>query len=480
MPVARAAARRLLPVGHFPFLRRYGLRDVPGVPGGEIMRSAVVVPLVLLALAGCHPPPPLCAVEAAEAIESQAAPKSESLEARIYFDATYSMAGFVASGYRGHYVRVLHMLDGAISEEWPGARVRLFHFGNGAPEELGGGRLEPLQTGFYHFPDTDIRRVIEDSDTSGLTVIVTDLFQTDTDVTTVANALIGKQVKAGLAIGVAGVMADFDGMVYDVGIDRLKFQYTGPRPFYLLALGKHADVEAFFRALEGDGLGADPDAHFLIFAPYLLRKLPDVDTAPLRGTQRMDAVKSLAQAGPGSMYVRQFRILGGTKEALWRTYLPLDLNPYRVKISLSSIDPESAIQKPIQKFVGCKPVAAEEMARAVSIEGLQIRHGRGGPKEDSAYQLGFGMKVDSTAMVENTIYRVEVKLAPKAEENLLPDWVGNWDMDVTRIDAWHSHPETFDGRTTLNLKSFLTTLWRASVASHKPALAHFYCYLKRV
>src|SRR5262249_18433968 len=136
-------------------------------------------------------------------------------------------------------------------------------------------------------------------------------------------------------------------VVYDVGVDRGHFAFDGPRPFYVLVLGKYGDVEAYLQSLEADELGDNPNAHFLIVSPFAVRGLPKFNKTALRETTQLDSVNELVAPGRSSDYLQQFRVLRGADAAFFRAVTPLELSPYRMSISLKSEDlkPQITVQK---------------------------------------------------------------------------------------------------------------------------------------
>ena len=91
--------------------------------------------------------------------------------------------------------------------------------------------------------------------------------------------------------------------------------------------------------------------------------------------------------------------------------------------------------------------------------------------------LTFKAKINAKELQKGDIYRYEVIIKPKSY--LLPDWISQWDMDVTKLQEWNQGKEKFNGSTTLNLMRFLTDFSRTNMQVHKPKIAHFYCYVKR-
>lgn len=464
-PCAPAAGRAAVPDG-----------VSVGVLAGEVsrMRLSIVVSVCALVLTGCDR---RVRAPAPEPITAHPQPKSDAIEADIFYDATPSMKGFTAGGDGAFYARVIRKLESALNKEWPAAPVRLLRFGSRVQEWPTGDRLAPLRPAFYEakpgFAETHLNLAIDEASTSRLTVIITDLFQTDTDVTRVTRQIVEKFVVAGLAIGIVGIRSDFDGTVFDVGIDRERFPYKGLRPFYVLVLGGQADVGAYLRALEADELGASPETHFLMLSPHLLRALPEVGRAAQ--TARLDEVDWLVAKGPSHQFVRQFRILRDATDASFRTSFSLDLCPYRMGIETSAMQPEVTAQT----VVSGKLAAASEMVHSFKIADVAVQGRSAGPKQETGYELQLGVNLNTSAMLRNTIYRLEVKLVPPAGAYLTPLWVREWDMDVTRIPQWKRDPRTFDGSTTLNLGRLINDIWQATVQRHKPRLAHFFCYLTK-
>lgn len=429
--------------------------------------------VLVLAAGGCarrvQSPP-------AEAIQSRVEAKSARLNADVFYDATPSMRGFTAGGEGASYVRVIRKLESAVNKEWPGAEVKLFAFGSTVSRLPDQDRLAPLRSDFYKATagtvDTFIDRAIERADPANLTIITTDLFQTDTDVTRVTKLLIDKYVRARMALGILGLKAGFTGEVYDVGIERRTFHYEGPRPFYVLVLGKYSDVEGYFQSLEADELGNNSDAHFLILSPYILHALPVMRRAALRDTTHLDAINELVIPGQSSDYVQQFRVLKNATTASYRITAPLDLTPFRMAIDTSAVEPRIAVQR----LAGAQFTEAGPSGPALDVKQLQVVQTRG---EKLQRQLGMSIELNTAAMQPGVVYRCDVKLIPSARAYKLPQWVHDWDMDVTRVPAWKADPKSFDGATTLNLARFVEDVWQASVRVNQPLVARFFCYLRK-
>ena len=91
-----------------------------------------------------------------------------------------------------------------------------------------------------------------------LVVIVTDLFQDNRDLTVLVSQIKKHYIQKGYEVGILGLRSEFDGTVYDLGDAPLSYQSTPEnpetfRPFYLLVLGRHADISYYFDRLLANG-----------------------------------------------------------------------------------------------------------------------------------------------------------------------------------------------------------------------------------
>ena len=250
-------------------------------------------------------------------------PVSDKLVARIYFDATLSMQGFVVPGST-HYTRICPYLESVIVSGWRDETVSFFRFGERVESIDRSTYLQAGYESFYEeediFGKTYIEKVIENEaqfvkndietsstpdETAGidandtpqevveadntegqLVVIVTDLFQDDSDITQLIGHLKEKYIKKGHEVGLFGLRSQFDGTVYDIGIGEgssMRYRSTpgNPetfRPFYLLVLGKYADIAHYFDRLIGNGFS---EAETIIFSQYLVSPLVSFDGASI-------------------------------------------------------------------------------------------------------------------------------------------------------------------------------------------------------
>ena len=417
---------------------------------------------------------------------------SDRLVARIYFDATLSMQGFVTPGST-HYTRICPALESAITSGWRDETVSFFRFGE---------RVEPidrntyLQVGDESFYQTDIgirtyiEKIIKNEDSlvkpqmergntlegateidvnnmpeeraeadsieNRLVVIVTDLFQDNGDINRLVPELKEKCIKKGVDVGLFGVRSQFDGTVYDIGSGEgssLRYRSTpgNPetfRPFYLLVLGKHADISHYFDRLIANGF---TEAETIIFSRYLVDPLLSFDKAEIEldNLNRKIINHDYSQAP----HLEQYEIVRNSDPAkifAKIAYNPLshamffDSNRFEVSIIATCADEEETER-------------SREAQDCLEVESTLLEN-----EEGKELSVKFGL----SSSLQSAIYLYEVTLSPNIDTFQVPNWCSEWDMGQER-----------DGARTLNLVNFLRDLSLVTARMHHPKIATFHCYI---
>jgi hypothetical protein len=403
------------------------------------------------------PPPP----DPSDTLE----PVSQKLKARIYIDATVSMEGFVVPGTSTNYAQILQPLETAVVSGWRDAQVEFYKFGAQVSSLPGRTYLKATQRDFYQDSDikkkTLIEEVIDSDDTGGLTVVVSDLFETDADVTLLMTKLKEKYLQKNLAVGVLGIKSQYDGTVYDAGINAYAFSYRSDenpdsfRPFYVLILGKHADVAHYFEQLKSSVLSSFvPEAEFVIFSRHLVNPLSSFEEASMDSIDKIVEVGNLIKPDNQDNRLKQFLIRGNPKTAAFIATLKYTSLPYTMSFNPTELEPEVIAHLCQSNTL----VESLEAKRSFVIEQITL----------SDAGITFQAKLTPTLLSSNGIYCYEVILRPKASAYQMPDWFSAWNMDTTQ-----------EGFKTLNLNRLLSGLWRATVQIHQPKIAKFYCYIKK-
>jgi hypothetical protein len=394
------------------------------------------------------------------------------------------MQGFVAPGSTD-YTRICSYLDSVIVSGWGNEEVKFFRFGEQV-ESIN--RDTYLQVGDESFYQTDIgiktyiEKIIEneyplvkppmegsntlegateidvnnmpeegaeaDSTENRLVVIVTDLFQDNGDINRLVPELKEKCIKKGVDVALFGLRSQFDGTVYDTGIGQAPLPYRSDpndlktfRPFYLLVLGRHADIAYYFDRLKAN----NPDAQTIIFSRYLVSPLlsfEDATTIELKKLNPLDQNPRL----------KRFRIVGDSDPAeisakLKYVSLPhamlFDSNAFEVSISAKD------------KRIG-KTEENPEAAACMEVTSKLNEDGN---------ELSVVFILDSEDLQRDT-YLYEVTLSPDVDAYQAPKWCSDWDMGGER-----------DGSKTLNLVNFVRDLSQVTARMHRPKIAQFHCYI---
>ena len=417
---------------------------------------------------------------------------SDRLVARIYFDATLSMQGFVVPRST-RYTRMYPYLESVIVSGWKDGKIDFFRFGEQVESIDRDTYLKAGSADFYENQnisrETLIQKVIDDEDQfvegkietgktpeaatetstpeastevvapseeikekqteNRLVVIVTDLFQDKSDINLLVTQLKEKYIKNGREVGLFGLRSQFNGMVYDIGIGEAPLRHqsdpTNPetfRPFYLLVLGRHADITHYFDRLKVN----NPDAKMIIFSRYLVSPLLSFDDAEIE-TDNLNS-KTINSDHSQDPRLKQYEIVRGSEPAKISAkmkYVPL---PHAI-----SFDPEVPlkIDKPAPKG------GTEESSEGE--KWLEVKSGL----SENELTVKFTL---SESLTGKAIYLYEVTLSPDIDAYQTPDWCSDWDMGDER-----------NGSKTLNLVNFVSGLSQVTAREHCPKIAKFHFYI---
>ncbi|RKU08035.1 hypothetical protein C6503_23950 [Candidatus Poribacteria bacterium] len=438
--------------------------------------------------------------------------KSARLVAHIYFDATLSMRGFVVPGSTRYTQICYPYLESEIGNGWRDGVAKFFRFGEQVEpidrdaylkvrftefyedtniygetfiekiidyeDRLIGRRMEPgsasnpsedsSETEVNGAPDDSIEGippgevVNEIREEHRLVVIVTDLFQDNSDIILLVNQLREKYIENGLEIGLFGLRSQFDGMVYDTGIGQAPLPHESDpnnpetfRPFYLLVLGRHADIAHYFDLLKAN----NPDAKTIIFSRYLVETLlsfagPSFGDGPQIDLEKFNVFKQdprlkhyqiVENSGPAKISVKQLK------------YDPLPHSMFFDSNTSNLFEPDI-----IAKHAPIGEIERDQNAEnCLKITSMLL-------KENEDNELSVVFSLDWQSLPDNTVYLYEVTLRPGIDKYQAPTWCSDWDMGDER-----------NGAKTLNLVHFVQGLSRATAHVHHPKIATFHCYIKK-
>ncbi len=181
--------------------------------------------------------------------------KTDKLSVDIYLDGTTSMKGF-SKNDQTQYSQFLDQLEASANQAWKNADIQFYKFGTGVKSI---DRFEFLQAKtakeFYQDPDiyekTLIDNAIDKTDDKRLSIVITDLFQDESDVNSMVLSIKQKCFDKNIKMGIALLQSEFDGMVFDVPNYPKGFRHIHTaRPFYVLLFGNYNNMDYMFNALK--------------------------------------------------------------------------------------------------------------------------------------------------------------------------------------------------------------------------------------
>lgn len=195
---------------------------------------------------------------------------SDSLRVDVLVDATVSMNGYTMRG-NSSYVSFLDGLEAAIQDSWRRADIHFFRFGAGAQELSRSAFLKAKSRDFYTEKITGIDRAISCEKPGVISVVVTDLFQSEGDVNAIVAQIKDRCFQRRISAAILGIKSAFDGTVFDARVPAYHYASTADtssyRPFYALMFGDAADLEFLLSSL-ADRLGHGRD--YVMIAPYIV------------------------------------------------------------------------------------------------------------------------------------------------------------------------------------------------------------------
>lgn len=231
--------------------RLYDYINNSAITGGILMKKTILFLLVLscaLALFGCSSkgkgdnkpiPEP----------EIKVLTKTDDIRMDIYLDGTYSMAGYVNYPSSTVYVNAIKEIERTVSSTWRNETIQYIRFGDDFQKLSREQFLGFDKTAFYNQKDTSLQKVVDSMDDNNVSIIVTDLFQTDQDIESLMSSLKKKSfADKSKALAIVGVKSQFNGRIYDIGKNKIAFDYKTTndndsyRPFYFLVTGREDDV----------------------------------------------------------------------------------------------------------------------------------------------------------------------------------------------------------------------------------------------
>ncbi len=373
----------------------------------------------------------------------------EKVDTDIYFDATVSMKGFTTLAADNVYLTLPDLLGdlcGAAGD------VKFYSFGEQIHELDGRSYRQFTTPEVYNEAITAVANVVDRAEPSHLSIIITDLFESDSDWSNVTQKLRDKFFANHLAVAVVGIKNSFHGEIYDVGLNAAHFNYNSYdqpdryRPFYLLVMGRDDVVKNFLRKFN-ERQTLPNDTGYLFLSENLTATASDFSNFELGEVENFYSDDTLAL----DARVKEFGLDSFSAAASfmlnWKYEPPLGGCP----LDLSQVETEVEIFS----------VAGEEWTL------LEKNDVRVSFLKDNRQSESFLIKISLTpekSLAEGKLNFVRIKVMPKEQGYKLPTWVELWSVNVDGA------AKNFDGSKTVNLTRILGSLKDSIFATSRPAL----------
>ncbi|MBR3747888.1 MAG: hypothetical protein IKP64_00695 [Selenomonadaceae bacterium] len=372
---------------------------------------------------------------------------AETFDTDIYFDATVSMRGFTTNPTNNVYVTLPDLLGDLCGNA---GAVNFFGFGEQIFELNGRSYRQFTTPEVYVEAITSVANVVERADTSHLSIIVTDLFESDADWSFVTKKIREKFFAAHLTVAVVGIRNSFAGEIFDVGLSAAKFNYNSfddpnrYRPFYLLILGRDDAVKNFLRKFNERQTLPNDTGYFLLtenlsdadFSTFELSEVENFysdDTLQLDGRIKEFGLDNFADAASFMVNWTYEPPIGAC---------PIDFAQVETLAEIFSVDGENWLPR------------EQNDVRAALL------------KDDRQSDL-FLAKVSLTpekSLSEGKANFVRIKISPTENGLRLPAWVEAWSVNVDGAI------KNFDGSKTINLSRLLGSLKNSQFETSRPKL----------
>ena len=370
----------------------------------------------------------------------------------VYMDATVSMQGYTTLA-NGNLYRTLPDFLTDIGDSM--GEVSFYKFGETVT------KLEGREHRAFSSPTpyteliTAVHNVVDAANEEHLSVIITDLFESDADWSNVTKKLKDKYFAKHLAVAVIGIKNPFYGDIFDVGLNAMKYNYNSGddparfRPFYLIVMGKEQKVREFTELFKSR-VTIQNEMGFMLLSERLTEGAYDFSKA-----EYTDEAKNLYKVTSLKLEdssMREFGISDKKKEVKFS--VPFKYQPI---FGAAAIDMKSAVIE----AQGFAMNEGGEWEKSLNMDEAKVSLENVGENE---YKVHLDFK-PKNLLAKGKINLINVRIYPNAKNYARPPWVNAWSMANVDID-----PNNFDGSKTTHLNHVLESLKSSALSAATPML----------
>lgn len=358
------------------------------------------------------------------------------------------------------YNQFLNELETTDIVAWPSAEVRFFKFGTKIKEIKKKGFKEAKSQAFYNEPGiyekTNIDLVINQTDSSRVSFIVTDLFQSEGDINSIVEQIKTRCFLKGIQVAILAIKSDFVGYVYDTGVNNKPFLLNSPagdetkyRPFYALIFGDPDNIQHLFNNLKINNTYIKEE-YFLVLSKYLIQNFNILDVAKTRECRSLNNQSNKDDFSKHFKFILRKDEEAGTFEAKF----DLNRNIFTPEINENQLE-LVGYRKIIPRKDNFK-LQDSTLTKDISINSIKQTN-------KNLLEVKFNMNIKAP----KGIYSYMLILKCGALNSLkVPSWIYELSSNSPSIEK--------DSNKTLNLDKFITALIRSHLILNQPKVAKMY------
>ena len=417
----------------------------------QVTAMAVIL-LLVVTLSGCSPPwhdDPI--VPMPPDSSTPLGPTPQQMTADVYWDATISMRGFTKLA-AGNVYRTLPDTLGDMVGSF--GEVNFFRFGEQVVPVEGREYRRFSNPDYYTELITSFGSVLDTADPEHLSIVVTDLFESEADWSNVTQKLREKYFSKHLSVAIIGIKNSFSGEIYDVGLNAATFSYdsgddsTRFRPFYMFLMGSEPQIRAFLDMWKEQKIPAEVNA--VLFAEHFALKTMAFRVSDLTSKENLTLISRLRKADER---LQEVGISNRNEKVELTIGGKCQLDPYACLLS-------GELDKRVKVFAWNETDNGGEWQQQ-SNENADVSFTLNG--DNCELKLAFS---PNEILPQGRISLVQVLIVPSRQSTSLPMWITDWDMGDIDIA-----PDQFDGSKTVNLQRIASSLKDSLLTAAQPTIA---------
>ena len=380
--------------------------------------------------------------------------ENKTTDIDVYWDATYSMKGYTTIAQDNAYRALPDDLDDIGSSM---GNIKFYGFGKDIKPLEGREHRKFADGASYDETITAIYNVVENADTNHLSIIITDLFESDSDWSNVTIQLKEKYFSQHLSVAIIGVKNPFKGEIFDVGLNAAKFDYDSGndpskyRPFYMFILGQDSEVKKFIQ-LWKNRYAKTNEVQYLVFSENLMDKAADLSNMEIKDSNNIFSDEQLSLP---NQTLKEYDIDSLDENSSLTASFNYSPATDGCNLDMNKLNPD------IKVWV-LKDGQWQESEQSGDIKCIF--------KPDESQQDNYLVSVNFTGektLTPNSINLIHIAIRPEDTGLILPDWIRAWNMDSSAVNMGQ-----FDGSKTVNFLHIAESLKDSVLSTAQPSLVN--------